>query len=544
MRGMRSGYALVLAIAACGCGDRIGPAAPQDRAGPVRLVRCRTASTLPILDADASVYGGLLGTVGGGGSGELVGIGRFVGVGLGGGGAGAGAAAKPATVSLGTPSVTGALAPEAISRVLQRRTSELGACAAKEKQLLASGPASSRAVVSWRFTVGPGGRVIHAAATSHVLSPPLAECVTGVLRATVFPAAPGGRVVAVTLPIVFDSTGAAPEHAPEADPVPPWTPFAIDSIEGSTDTVKIARAAEGALRTKLGAIDACFASSPVTGSLRALLALDADGELGSVRAGGLGDKALEACVENAVTGLRVVTPVSEAVELACDLSRGDAKPWRVTVDRAGYGVVEVSRTRVRSGDQMLSAGEDPDALAEHAMYLLVADPDATGAMLVLAMRWTREADATIVALRPAAPKGAPPAPPLYLAMGQTAASEGSGIETDDPSRPTLQIGATSVTACVSRWSHAAKLADAGAVGAAASKLAERCRSRSCSSALALALDRDAAVKDLLEVAGAARRAGFERAIVVRGGGGKPPPKPGEGEDEPAGVGCPPPSGGS
>jgi hypothetical protein len=137
-------------------------------------------------------------------------------------------------------------------------------------------------------------------------------------------------------------------------------------------------------------------------------------------------------------------------------------------------------------------------------------------------------------------------PPLYLAMGQTAASEGSGIETDDPSRPTLQIGATSVTACVSRWSHAAKLADAGAVGAAASKLAERCRSRSCSSALALAIDRDAAAKDLLEVAGAARRAGFERAIVVRGSGGKPPAKPGtdEGETEPAGVGCPPASGGS
>jgi hypothetical protein len=44
----------------------------------------------------------------------------------------------------------------------------------------------------------------------------------------------------------------------------------------------------------------------VTGSLRAMLAVDADGALTSVRAGGLGDRAIEACVENAMTGLRVV----------------------------------------------------------------------------------------------------------------------------------------------------------------------------------------------------------------------------------------------
>jgi hypothetical protein len=238
-----------------------------------------------------------------------------------------------------------------------------------------------------------------------------------------------------------------------------------------------------------------------------------------VRAGGLGDKAIEACVENALTGLRAVMPSSESIELACDLSRGDAQPWRVTTDRSGYGVVEITRTRIRHGDQMLSAGEELDTLAEHSMYLLVADADASGAMLALAMRWTRDADATLVAVRPPAPKAAPP---RFIAMGQTTASESLTGDVEDPSRATLQIGAGSLTACVGRWSQAARLSDPGAISAAAQKLAARCRTQGCSSSLAIAVDRDAAAGDLVEVAGAARRAGFERALVVRGSGGAAP----------------------
>lgn len=549
MRAMRSGCVLLLAVAACGCGGPVGPVAPQDRAA-VHLVRCRPAPRLPGLDADGAVFGGL---VGGEEGGEVeafgpTGIARTFGVGGGGGGAGgggsigigigvgpgAGAPAKPATtVLLGTPSITGSLSPAAITRVLQHRLGELSACAAKEKQLLASGPASSRAVVSWRFTIGTAGKVIQADVTSHVLSPALATCVTGVVRGATFPAPPDGRLVAVTLPIVFDATGVEPEGAPEVEPVPPWTPFAIDSSETADSADKAARAAEGAMRGKLGAIEACFASSTATGSLRAMLALDTEGALSSVRAGGLGDKAIEACVENAVTGLRVVLPTSDAAEIACDLSRGDAQPWRVTADRSGYGVVEVTRTRVRHADQMLSAGEEPDTLAEHAMYVIVADADAPGAMLGLAMRWTRDADATLVAVRPASPKGAAA---RFLAMGQTAASESASGELDDLVRATLQVGSASVTACVNRWTHVAKLADPAAVGGAVQKLAAQCR-RQCPSSLVIAVDRDAAAGALIEVAGAARRAGFERALIVRGSGGPPPAvAPEDGE---AGLGCTP-----
>src|SRR5688572_31614481 len=49
------------------------------------------------------------------------------------------------------------------------------------------------------------------------------------------------------------------------------------SAEGASVSEQAARAAEGAMRGKLAAIDTCFASSPVTGSLRAMLAVDSDG---------------------------------------------------------------------------------------------------------------------------------------------------------------------------------------------------------------------------------------------------------------------------
>ena len=482
----------------------------------------------------------MFGTLSGGGTGISGVLGSRapldLGIVAGAAGAGAGAPARPAmTVVLGTPSITGAIPAAVIARVLGSRTGEMAACASKEPQLLASGPASPAAVVAWRFTIGATGKVIQADVTSPVLSEPVAACVTGVLRRAVFPAPSDGRVVAVTLPIALDATGAPPDP-PEVDPEAPWTPFAMDPAEAAGATEQAARAAEGALRKKLGAIDACFASSPVTGSLRAMLAVDSDGALISVRAGGLGDKALEACVENAVTGLRVVLPQETSSELACDLSRGDAQPWRVTTDRGGYGVVEISRTRVRHGDQVLSLGEEPDPITDHSMYLLVVDADAPGALLSLAMRWTDDADTTLVAVRPPRPPGAPGAPAQLLGAGYTAMA---GLGGDDEEvRATLEVGAAEVTACASRWRHAAKLADPAAIDGAAQKLAARCRTLACSTSLVIGVGKDAVGKDLVEVAGAARRAGFERVLFLRGRGGVPLD---ESDDGSPSAGCAPPA---
>ncbi|HWU88796.1 MAG TPA: hypothetical protein VN253_16130, partial [Kofleriaceae bacterium] len=56
---MRSGCALVLAVTACG--GYVGPATPQDRGGPVHLVRCRPAPRLPALDTELAAFGRLVG---------------------------------------------------------------------------------------------------------------------------------------------------------------------------------------------------------------------------------------------------------------------------------------------------------------------------------------------------------------------------------------------------------------------------------------------------------------------------------------------------
>ncbi|HWO20685.1 MAG TPA: hypothetical protein VNO30_18085 [Kofleriaceae bacterium] len=527
----RLALSLVL-VASAACGGPVGRASPQER-GRAHLVRCKAAPPLPSLaPAEGQIYGALLGEGGGG-----IGIGTL-GVLRSGPLPGLGANApveKPATaVVLGTPAVTGALAPAAITRVLAHRVPELAACAPREAQLLASGPAASKAIVEWRLTIGASGKVIQAGATSHVLSEPVAACVTSVVRAAAFPAPPDGRIVSVILPIAFDATGAAPAP-PVTEAGTPWTPFALDPAEAENVSEQVARAAEGALRGKLPSIDACFASSPVTGSLRAMLAVDSSGELSSVRAGGLGDKAVEACVENAVTGLRVMLPSETSGELACDLSRGDARPWRVTPDREGYGVVEISRTRVRAGDQMLSLGEEPDTLADHAVYLLVADADAPGPLLWLALRWTADATATLVAVRAGGSSGGPP---VLVGAGLTAAAD---VEDAELARPTLEVGAAAVTACAGSWTHTGRLADPAAVDGAAQQLAGRCRTHACGNTLAIAVDRDAVAKDLVAVASAARRAGFDRVLLMRGTGG-PPAADGAADDAPgtgSTAGCTP-----
>jgi hypothetical protein len=185
---------------------------------------------------------------------------------------------------------------------------------------------------------------------------------------------------------------------------------------------------------------------------------------------------------------------------------------------------------VRYGDQMLSAGEEPDTLTDHTMFLLVADADAPGAMLALAMRWTHDADATLVAARSARPPGAVP---QLLGVGHTATADGSGGD-GEVVRATLEVGAAGLVACAGRWKYEAKLAEPAAIDGAAQKLAARCRSLACAPSLVIAVDRDAIAKDLVEVADAARRAGFERVLFMRGTGGAPA------EDASGAAGCTPP----
>ena len=179
---------------------------------------------------------------------------------------------------------------------------------------------------------------------------------------------------------------------------------------------------------------------------------------------------------------------------------------------------------------LVNSAEEPDTLTDQTKFLLVADADAPGAMLALAMRWTRDADATLVAVRPSGPPGAAP---QLLGVGHTAAADGSGGD-GEVVHATLEVGAAWLTACAGRWRHVARLADPAAIDGAAQKLAARCRSLMCAPSLVIAVDRAAVARDLVGVADAARRAGFERVLFMRGTGGAPA------EDAVGGAGCTPP----
>src|SRR5262249_14516949 len=100
-------------------------------------------------------------------------------------------------------------------------------------------------------------------------------------------------------------------------PVPQWTPFA-NQASRDADPAAIAALAK-ALADKQPAVDRCYDGA--RGSVRAIVALGADGVVTGARVGGLGDRTAERCIATALTGVRAPPPPA-ALELACDFARG------------------------------------------------------------------------------------------------------------------------------------------------------------------------------------------------------------------------------
>ena len=404
-------------------------------------------------------------------------------------------------VELGRPTIIGVLDAESITVTMESGLPMMRKCLGYE---IAARNLNAKIIIQYRLSITANGDVQTASTSSRSLGANLEACVERVLRGLVFTSSSVGST-SVTYPLIFDSTRT------EAAPVPlsrldekPWTPFAIAFDRPSRAAIPTARATEAAIRTKLGAIDACFVKSAAKGSLRALVQLDVEGRPTAVRLGGLGDAAGEACAAKVVAGLRVLAPSPMLAEIACDLSRGDARPWRVA-PTAGYGVIEASRQLLRYGSQTLkSDAVEPPPIADTKTFLIVAEQDTPGAMLELALQWAAD-DIVVVALRDGA------APPLFLGIGRTGAS--LGASSVDAVRPTLRLGTRTVTSCVDRSSQQTKLADPVAIGTLIQRVADKCKKLSCTGTLALALDADAKVKDLVEVVGAARRAGFDRILI-------------------------------
>jgi len=486
---MRIAWLLVVMSA---CGPAPEPIAPQV-APTLQLVRCVAAQPLPRTMVE--------------GPGEVLGI-------LGAAGLSGTSVLGQSAVPIGRPSVTvrpplisGSLDAAVIDRIVKARLPQLRAC--YEKEL----PLAPRMVgtVGVGFTVGPDGKVRITRATSFGVTASVSACVVRVFQMLQFPT---GQMVTATYPLSF--TTSAPVEAAHGDassgprPVSPWTPFALDDDPPRASAPRVASATAGAVRLGLAAIASCFAGPAPVGSLRALLAVHGDGSVTGARAGGLGDAQVEACIAGRLAELRVATPAHDTVEIACDLSRGEARPWRVT-PAAGYAVIDATSRAVRHGEAaVIASALDPKPLPAGQTFLVVAQPDTPGAMLELAFAWAEQGDATLVALRDGGN------PPVFLGVAATAHQVG-GVEVAD-AWPSLRVDSSTLTACLERSTRQAALGDADAVEAVVRRVAARCRTVRCGSSLQIAIAPDATARGLILITGAARRAGFDRVIFGRNSG--------------------------
>ncbi|MBA2538766.1 MAG: hypothetical protein H0V17_03955, partial [Deltaproteobacteria bacterium] len=400
-------------------------------------------------------------------------------------------------LTFGGGSVAGPITREELAAVAKTKQAELLACFGGGREI-------TRVAVAYRFTVGSDGSVGVVESSSGTLSGAIDACIRRHLRALKFPSK--AATTAINLPLIYDTTGTfgLPEkpETPAIEP-DPWTPFAVTATPPTKTAAGAARATEAALRSRLGAIDKCFASPAATGSLRILLELDITGSLASVRAGGIGDRDGELCAAKALAGIQVMTPSQEHVEVACDLARGDAHPWRVSPTAAGYEVIEIDARQLKHGkDTLIPGASDPEPLPAET-YVVVARTDTLGGMLQLALMWARDATAVLLSV------GDGKTPPVFLGMGNATSTEESDGEA---LRPALRIGNKLATGCVGRAMHKANLKVPAEVSGLLQRLATRCRTLRCAPTLVIAMDSDAVARDLLEVAGAARRAGFDRVL--------------------------------
>jgi len=303
-----------------------------------------------------------------------------------------------------------------------------------------------------------------AACKGHDAPPPSAEAP---------PAPTGARVTLV---------GCALAEAPPAGvhPATAWTPFG--GAAGEVDPALVARAVatlDGELGQRLPALDTCFARR--SGRVRVMVALGAHGDVDHVRAGGLGDAAVEACIAQAVAGVRL--DATAPLELACDLERGAPQPWRVTP--SAYHVIEVTATEIRN------------ARGAQATALVLAAPDAPGALFERALA-PLTSGPVVVAVE--AQGGAP----VYVGPGGAATAAKLGI--------VVEAGVARACAGTEALAETARVIDPAALD----RLMQAARGRCTAPCTAVIGTRGTGyiAKDLVAVSAAARRA----AIPISVGG--------------------------
>ena len=463
--------AALVVLAACGGGTGVdGP-----RVKPVvRVVQCSPAHPhLAPVDGEVSWQGRVDGAELGWAAGERT-------------------PRRMVSISFAMASTSGMMDAMTVRTAITTRIADLQQCYERE---LAADPLAGAQTVSWRIVVAQDGRVRAADSLSRALSPPATSCMQRALMAVKFPVRSTGGSITITQPLTFNAIPIAEKPALVDSATVPWTPFALGAIAPARAQAA-ARAAERALRGRVEQLERCFGAT-ASGAVRIVFGVDGRGQVAMVRAGGLGDAAVERCMTKQLAGASIANPAGQLAELACDVARGDAQPWRVTPSE-GYGVIATTTSTMTHGSQSIRVGvTDPDALPGQATYLIVLDPQSPGAVLSAALAWASEGDATLVALadRPRAP--------VLLGMGHTRHDDAQAT------RPMLVLGRSGVQACVGKHTRAGTLSDAGQL---ALRLATRCKSMRCGT-LVIGIDDAALAKDLVELTSAARRAGFERVLL-------------------------------
>lgn len=475
----------------------------------LQLLRCTSATPLPVLADDGVSFGGLT-------KAETLELRRAKRV---------PPSVRGSQVVLGAATMLGTFDRAVLARVLGAQVPSLRAC--YERELAKAAKVTARLDVA--FTIETDGRVAGVASGLRT-SPGLGQCVTRVVSGLRFPAPPGGVAVRVSYPITFDAPGSAAPTAtnwletsgapaPEV-PTSPWTPFALADGTPLTVAPILARVTETAVRQRLDRLGACFPAPAPTGSLRILLQLDPGGDLRGVRVGGLGDPASEACLRRALVGLHVLSPTLDGAEVACDLSRGDAQRFRVTP--ASYEVITTTALGMSHGGQTFELGaSEPEPLPANQTYLILLRPETPGTVLELALGWAFEGDATLIATE----RGA--APPVLVGVGRSTFALGDAHDPIGALDVSLEVTRDRLAACVGSTAEDAALADPRAIDALLARLAQRCRKGTCASTLGLVVEGGANGDRLVTVVDAVRRAGFERTLIGGGVGcraasGSPP----------------------
>jgi len=109
--------------------------------------------------------------------------------------------ARAVRVVPGMPNITGALDREIIRRVIRMHRAESQYC--YEKTLLVDATLAGRLVL--KFTIGPKGQVLKAEVTEDLKRKEVGACLVEKVKRWTFPTPPGGGVVEVSYPFLFES---------------------------------------------------------------------------------------------------------------------------------------------------------------------------------------------------------------------------------------------------------------------------------------------------------------------------------------------------